>query len=33
MGFDLALHVGHNSSYTIAKDGKILETLELDRLV
>jgi len=33
MGFDLALHVGHNSSYTIAKDGKILETLELERLV
>jgi carbamoyltransferase len=33
MRFDLALHTGHNSSYTIAKDGVILEVLELERLI
>jgi carbamoyltransferase len=31
--FDLAIYSGHNASFTIAENGKILEVLDLERLV
>lgn len=31
--FDLGVHFGHNATFTLAKDGQIIEVLEMERLV
>lgn len=33
MTFDISLYTGHNSAFTIAEDGKVLEVVELERFL
>ena len=32
-GYDISFYGSHNAAYAISKDGKIIEVLEIERLV